>query len=274
MTIEFLYRMNQWVILGASLALFLLAIEAGFRLGRRNRLTIGEHAKSQINTIQGAILGLLALLLGFTFAMAISRFEVRKQLVLDEANAIGTTFLRAQLLTEPQRQEVSNLLRQYVEVRLKSYKAGVDPERFREAQKQTEQLHLLLWSSAIALGEKDPRAVTTGLFIQSLNEVIDLYSKRLTALENHVPEIILVLLCCVALAANGLIGYGCGLGERRNFFVTLTASMLIAFVILVIVDLDRPRRGLIRVSQERMLDLHHSLESIYRGVGITSPGHK
>jgi hypothetical protein len=274
MAIGFLYRTNEWVILGVSIALFLLAIEAGFRLGRRSRPSVSEHAKSQINTIQGAMLGLLALLLGFTFAMAISRFEVRKQLVLDEANAIHTTFLRAQLLPQPQRQEVSNLLRQYVEVRLKFYQAGVDQDRLRKAENQAEQLHLLLWSHAAALGEKDPRAVTTGLFIQSLNEVIDLYSKRLTALENHVPEIILVLLYSVALVANGLIGYGCGLGERRNFYVTLMASMLIVFVILVIVDLDRPRRGLIGVSQERMLDLQHSLESIYRGDGITSHGNK
>ncbi len=220
------------------------------------------------------MLGLLALLLGFTFAMTVSRFEVRKQLVLDEANAIHTTFLRAQLLPQPQRQEVSQLLRQYVEVRLKFYQAGVDPGRLREAERQAEQLHLLLWSYAAAIGEKDPRAVTTGLFLQSLNEVIDLYAKRLTALENHVPEIILVLLYSAALVANGLIGYGCGLGGRRNFYVTLTASMLIAFVIWVIVDLDRPRRGLIKVGQERLLDLHHNLETIYRGTGITSPGHK
>ena len=274
MTKDFLFHANEWVILGVSIALFLLAIEVGFRLGRRNRPNIGEHAKSQINTIQGAMLGLLALLLGFTFAMAISRYEARKQLVLDEANAIGTTFLRAQLLPQPQRQEVSQLLRQYVEVRMKFYKASVDPARLREAEKQTGQLHLHLWSYAAALGEKDPRAVTVGLFLQSLNEVIDLDSKRLTALENHVPQIILVLLYSVALAANGLIGYGCGLGGRRNFYVTLTASMLIAFVILVIVDLDRPRRGLIRVGQERMLDLHNSLESIYRGAGIISPGNK
>jgi hypothetical protein len=274
MAVRFFYHANEWVILGVSIALFLLVIEAGFRLGRRNRVSVSEHAKSQINTIQGAMLGLLALLLGFTFAMAISRYEVRKQLVLDEANAIGTTFLRAQLLPEPPRQEVSNLLRQYVEVRLRFYKAGVDPERLREAEKQAEKIHLLLWSYATALAEKDSRAVTTGLFLQSLNEVIDLYAKRLTALENHVPQIILVLLYSVALVANGLIGYGCGLGERRNFFVTLMAAMLIAVVILVIVDLDRPRRGLIRVGQERMLDLHHSLEGMSRGGGIISPERK
>jgi hypothetical protein len=261
MTKEFLYLVNEWVILGGSIALFLLAIEAGYRLGRRNRLSIGDHTKSQLNTIQGAMLGLLALLLGFTFAMAISRFEVRKQLVLDEANAIGTTFLRAQLLPEPPRREVSNLLRRYVEARLEFYEAGRDRKKLSTVRVKTERLHNQLWAYGVAVGEKDARAVTTGLFLQSLNETIDLHAKRLTALENHVPEITLVLLYFVAVMATGLIGYGCGLSGLRNFFVTIISSILIAAVIMVIIDLDRPSRGLIRVSQQRMIDLRDSLKA-------------
>jgi hypothetical protein len=93
-----------------------------------------------------------------------------------------------------------------------------------------------------------------------LNETIDLHAKRLTAMENHVPEITLVLLYFVALMATVLIGYGCGLSGLRNFFVTIISSILIAAVILVIIDLDRPQRGLIRVSQQRMIDLHDSLK--------------
>ena len=110
------------------------------------------------------------------------------------------------------------------------------------------------------MGEKDPHAITYGLFIQSLNEVIDLHNKRLTALENHVPEVILILLFFVAMVSTTLIGYGCGLGEVRNLFVTMVASVLIAAVIFVIIDLDRPRRGLIRVSHERLVELRDSLE--------------
>jgi hypothetical protein len=127
------------------------------------------------------------------------------------------------------------------------------------ANAATTRLQAQLWSAAAALGEKEPRAVTIGLFLQSLNEVIDLHSKRLHALENHVPEIILFLLYFVAMVATGLIGYGCGLGGVRNFFVTVVSSILIAVVILVIIDLDRPRRGLIQVSQQRMLELRDSL---------------
>lgn len=255
---DWLYRVDLSIILAVSVGMFLAVIEIGFRLGRRSQ-SMDEHSRSQIAAVQGAILGMLALLLGFTFAMSMSRFETRKQLVLEEANAIGTTFLRTQMLPEPQRQEISDLLRRYVEARIQFYQSGIDLKRLRQANLFTEQLHKQLWSRAAALGATDPRAVMTGLFLQSLNEVIDLHAKRLTALENRVPGIIFVLLYFVALTATGLIGYGCGLAGRRNFFVTLVAAGLIAAVILVIIDLDRPRRGFIQVSQQRLIELRDSL---------------
>jgi hypothetical protein len=256
---EMFYDVDLWIILVASMVFFLVATETGFRFGRWAQTSTGEGTRSEISTLQGAMLGLLALLLGFTFAMAMSRFEVRKQLILNESNSIGTTFLRAQLLPQPSRQEISNLLRQYVDLRLALYEAGIDEKKLRQANDRTGQLHKQLWSLAAVLGEKDPRAVTTGLFLQSLNETIDLHAKRITALENHVPEIILMLLYFVAIVVVGVIGYGCGLAGSRNFFVTAMASILIATVILVIIDLDRPRRGFIQVSQNRMVELRQSL---------------
>ncbi|MCX5889509.1 MAG: hypothetical protein NTY36_08660 [Deltaproteobacteria bacterium] len=271
---EFLYQLDLWLILAASIGLFLLGDEIGFRIGRRKRPDIDEDARSQVITVQGAMLGLLALLLGFTFSMAMSRFEVRKQQILEESNAIGTTYLRAQLMPEPQRKEVSALLRRYVEARLKFYQAGMDRERFQEARGQTERLQLQLWSQAAAWGDKEPRAIPAGLFLQSLNETIDLHSKGITALENHVPEIILVLLYFVALAATGLIGYGAGLAGRRNFVVTMVASILIAAVILVIIDLDRPHQGLIKVGLGRMVELRSSLNQVNLETGGTAPGPK
>ncbi len=256
---ELFYDVNLWLILVISIGLFLLATEAGFLLGRRSQAAIGDHSLAQIYTIQGATLGLLALLLGFTFSMAMSRYDTRKQMIMDESNAIGTTFLRAQLLPEPPRQEVSNLLRRYVEVRLEFYEAGNNQKLLREVKDKTERLQNQLWADGAALGEKDPRAVTTGLFLQSLNEMIDLNAKRITALENHVPEITIVLLYLVAIMATGLIGYGCGLSGVRKFAVTIVSAIIIAAVIMVIIDLDRPRTGLIKVSQQRMLDLRDSL---------------
>ncbi len=257
---ELFYDLSLWLILVVSIFFFILATEAGFLLGRRSQSTIGDHSISQIYTIQGAALGLLALLLGFTFSMAMSRYDARRQMILEESNAIGTTFLRAQLLPEPPRQEVSNLLRRYVEVRLEFYEAGNDQKMLREVANKTERLQNQLWTDGAAMGGSDPRVVVTGLFFQrSLNEMIDLSAKRITAQENHVPEITLVLLYLVAIMATGLIGYGCGLSGVRKFFVTIILAIIIAAVIMVIIDLDRPGAGLIKVSQQRMLDLKDSL---------------
>jgi hypothetical protein len=260
---ELLFNVKEWIIFVILLGLILLATEVGFQIGYRMRSTIDDPLRSEYNTIQGAVLGLLALLLGFTFAMSISRYESGKYLVIDESNAIGTTFLRAQFLPDPYRNEVSNLLRRYVDTLLRFYGSGIDPEKLHGANDETERIQNELWSRAVAVGERDPRAVTTGLFIQSLNEVIDLHAKRLWVKENHVPEIIFILLYGAAIVSMGLVGSGWGLGGRRNLMSTVAAALLIASVILVIVDLDRPGRGLIKVNQQSLIRLRDSLN---RGV--------
>jgi hypothetical protein len=247
-----------------TLAAFLAIIEISFRFGRRRAAKAEIPLRSHIGALQGALLGLLALLLGFAFAMAVSRFDNRKALVLEESNAIGTTYLRAQLLPQPQRQELKKLLRAYVEARLDFYDAGIDRARFDAANAAAARLSEQLWTVAIALAEKDPRSVPAGLFVQSLNDVIDLSEKRLQALENHVPETVLHLLFGVAAVALGFIGYGCGLdGQRRSVSTTLV-SLLIALVLVVIVDIDRPRRGLIKVSQDSMVRLKATIEQTGR----------
>jgi hypothetical protein len=257
-----LFGLNEWLIFVVVIALFLSASEIGFRLGWWGQSKSNEPTRSQVGMLQAASLGLLALLLGFTFSMALTRFDTRKQLVLDEANAIETTYLRAQLLPEPTRKEVSNLLRRYVDVRLEFYQAGINQRMLRKVDDETEKLHRALWLYAIAAGGQDPRAITTGLFIQSLNDVIDLHAKRVTALENHVPENIFVLLIIVATLSLGLVGYGAGIGRDRNLLPTVISVILIASVILLIMDLDRPRRGLIKVSQQSMVHLPDSLKRI------------
>ena len=257
---EMLFELNILLIFAIAIALFLFASEVGFRLGRRRQSESNEPTRSQVNMLEAASLGLLALLLGFTFSMALTRYDTRRQLVLDEANAIGTTYLRAQLLPEPARKEVSNLLRRYVDVRLEFYQAGISQRKLKKVDDDTEKLHGALWSYAIAAGGQDPRAIPTGLFIQSLNEVIDLHAKRVTAMENHVPESIFILLSIVAILSLGLVGYGAGMGKDRSLLPTVISVILISSVILLIMDLDRPRRGLIKVSQQNMVDLQNSLK--------------
>ena len=244
---EFLYQRSELVVVAVLLGLLLVATEVGFRRGRVIRASLEDPAKSELTTLQGAMIGLLALLLAFSFAMAESRFDTRRQLVIAEANAIGTTYLRSKTLAEPYQVKVVKLLQDYVGNRLEYYAAGMEQQNLDEVNNQTDQLQTQLWSQAMDAANKDPHYIPAGLFISSLNEVIDLRTKRDIARQNHVPESVLLLLFLVAILAMGIVGFGCGIGDWRNLSVTVTMSLIITLVILVTMDLDRPRRGLIRV---------------------------
>jgi hypothetical protein len=255
-----MYSENETFLVLGLLVVLLLAGEAGYRYGRKSRARTDDLSRSQAVTIQAAILGLLGLLLGFTFAMAVARFDSRKQLVVAEANAIGTAYLRARLLPEPERTEVVKLLRQYIDARLETTRLGPDLPSAKELEVRVAGLQELLWSQAIAATERDRRAVSTGLFVQSLNEVIDIAGKRDAALENHIPDSVLVLLFLVTTLCVAVVGYGCGLGSGRTLFAMLALSGLITVVVLIIIDLDRSRQGLIRVSEKSMVDLRQQLD--------------
>jgi hypothetical protein len=248
---------DERLVLGALIVLFLLAAEVGFRVGRRHGRRVGDM-EPHVGTIQGALLGLLALLLGFSFAMAQSRYDARRALVVDEANAIGAAYLRAQLLPKPEGPEVAEALRRYVDVRLESVGERVDEPGLREAIKESERLHDYLRARAVRAAQQDPRPAMN-LFITSLNEVIDLHTKRLSALRNHVPAIVFLLLYFVAAVAMAVTGYAAGLVGQRSVWPTTITAILIATVIAVVMDLDRPRRGLITVSQQSMMELRDSL---------------
>jgi hypothetical protein len=249
----FLWDLDERIVLVALLALFLLAAELGYRAGRR-----AAKQDPQVATIQGALLGLLALLLGFSFAMAQSRYDARRALVVDEANAIGTAYLRTQLLSGPEGPEIAAALRRYVDVRLARLGHRVDEFTLRGSIAETEQRHEYMWARAMKAAQHDPRPAVS-LLIAALNEVIDLHGKRLAAFRNHVPASVFLLLYFVAAVAMAVSGYASGLAGRRSLWPTAITAALIAVVIVVTMDLDRPQRGLITVSQQSMIDLRDSM---------------
>lgn len=254
-----LWGMNEAVLLLGGIAAFLIAIEVGFRLGKRHLAPDDTELAGHVSALQSALLGLLALLLGFTFAMSISRYDVRKQLVLQEANAIGTAYLRASFLPDPQEEQVRGLLRDYVDARLAFFAAGVDPEKLAAAARTAAGLEERLWRQAEAATLAPVNPVAVGLFVQSLNDVIDVNEERQVALENHVPETVIALLFLVAVISMGFTGYGYGLQGRRRHASTAVFAVLIAVVLVVIMDIDRPRRGLITVSQSSLERLQTSV---------------
>ena len=179
-----LYNYSLLTVFLAGLALIVAASEIGRFLGVR----VGNQGGDNVSTLEAAVLGLLALMIGFTFAMALSRFEARRDAVLNEANAIGTTALRARLLSEPHRTEVLKLLREYVQTRLDITQRTTSQSELMAAIDRSNALQEALWQQAEAVSAKENGMVPSGLFIQTLNEMIDNQGKRLAALRNRVPR--------------------------------------------------------------------------------------
>lgn len=250
-----LYNYSLLTISLLGLAAILAAIEIGRWLG----LHVGDQNDDNVPTLEGAAIGLLALMVGFTFAMSLSRFEARRDAISAEANAIGTTALRARLLPEPHRKEVLELLRDYAKVRLDLTQHPATPADLSAAIQRSNALQEKLWQQAEAMTAIDRSVVPTGLFIQTLNEMIDDQAKRLAAIRNRVPNIVQLGLFGVAIVASGFAGYATGLDKRRSRFPVCVMGLLAGAVILLILDLDRPGAGFIEVSQQPMIDTASSI---------------
>jgi len=259
---ELMYGVNSGLIAGALLVSMVIAIEAGFRIGVRTHGSVNEASRSHVNAIQASILGILALLLGFTFSLSLQRYDARSEAVVHEANAIGTAYLRAQLLPVALRADVQAQLREYLDVRVKgSTTTLVDGAARSSLLAEAVRVQGAMWASARQAAEMEPNPVTTGLFIQSLNELIDSYGARNAALDRHVPEIVLLLLYVTFLMAGGIVGYATGLTAVRPSLATYVMVALMVVLVFLVLDLDRPRRGFIVVSQQSLLDLQASIST-------------
>jgi hypothetical protein len=247
-----------WGIFLVTVAVILLAIEGGFRLGAyRRRRSVGED-KPPVGEMVAATLALLAFILAFTFGLAGSWFDVRRRMVIDEANAIGTTYLRAGMLPEPHRSDVRSLLREYVNVRLEAAKPG----KLGQSVRRSEELHAQLWARATAVGEKHPDSVVVGLFIWSLNEVIDSHAERLAlGPRTRLPGSIWATLYFVAALGMCAIGYHAGLSGAGRSLAILALVLAFSSVLTLIADIDRPQEGFLRVSPQPLLDLQRSLSA-------------
>ncbi|MEO8205284.1 MAG: hypothetical protein ABI615_03830 [Chthoniobacterales bacterium] len=248
---------TEWHILVIIGAVLLLATEFGYRMAMKHTPEIRQKRQGQAGTLQGALLGLLGLLLGFTFAMSVARFDTRKQLVLDESNAIGTAWLRAGLINATGKQEAKAALRQYAQSRLEMASDTIGSETFMRALAESEKQQASLWRIAVA----ETSSPYTALFASSLNDMIDMDSKRQAALTNHVPAAVWLLLLLVSTTVCWTAGYTTALGESGRMALSMILlPILLTVVITIIADFDQPRHGLIQISQDSMQQLQRTLQ--------------
>ena len=242
-------------VFGVFALITMACYEAGFRLGRWWQDREPGEQEGPTGMLVGSILALLAFLLAVTMGMASDRYDARRAVVLEEANAIGTTYLRAGYLPEPASSETRELLREYVPLRLTLTEASnLDSDIARSVA-----IHAELW----AIGENVARTTDQGdlvsLYLDSLNEVIDLHETRITARFARVPQTVLLLLVGGSALSLAMVGYSAGLTRRRSLLSAVVLVLALGAVITIVVDLDRPREGFIQVSQQPLIDLEQQI---------------
>ena len=242
-----LYNYPILVVFAVGLGVVLTLSEIGWQLGIRAE----GRGSSNLTTLESAMLGLLALMIAFTFSMALSRFDLRRDAVLNEANAIGTTALRARLLPEPHRTETLKLLQEYVQIRLDIARSGSSLVERMTAVTRSNALQESLWQQAKAMAAKDKGLIPTG---GSLNVMIDDQGKRLAALRSRVPNTVLLALFAIAAVAGAFAGYASGLEAKRSRVPVYLMGLVVSAVIFIILDLDRPSAGFITNNQQPMID--------------------
>ena len=229
----------------------LSAFEGGYRIGRWWQTKTPDEKEGPTGMLVGSLLALVAFMLAVTMGMASDRFDTRRGLVLAEANSIGTTYLRAGYLPEPSSAEIRELLREYVPLRI----TVADRDQIQANYARSQEILGELWTIAEDLARGTPGSETLALFIETLNETIDLHETRVAAIVYaRVPETVLLLLIIGSAMTLGMVGYSAGMTRRRSLITAVALIVALGAVITVVVDLDRPRDGFLQVSQQPLVD--------------------
>lgn len=245
-------KVDHALMAAAYAVMFLLGMllfsEIGRRIGIARLARDPDGLEKGAGAAEAAVFGLLGLLIAFTFSGAASRFEERRHLINSEANAIGTAYLRIDLLPVSAQPEMKELFRRYVDVRLATYRNAADRPATQAKLAEGVTLQGDIWAKAVSAckrPEASPQAAM--LLLPALNEMIDITATRETATRNHPPIAVFMLLCGASLMGALLVGYGTSPNKTRGWFHTLIFALILSLTVYVIADLEFPRLGLIRI---------------------------
>ncbi len=242
----------EYVFLSAFLAIGLMlamlaCVEAGRRLGMRYVARNGDDATKGIASVEGAVFGLLGLLVAFTFSGAAARFDTRRDLIVQEANAIGTSFLRLDLLAADERAALRAAFRAYLDTRLEIYRALPDLAAARAALSRSGDQQNAIWRRSVAACRADPAPAPCALLLPALNEMFDITTTRTMAARAHPPAIIFAMLFGLAMSSALMAGFGMAQTKSRRWLHAICLAAVIGATVYVILDIEYPRLGLIRV---------------------------
>ena len=256
----------ETTIILISLGLFvgmMGAVEAGRRVGLARLARDPDGLARGVGTAEGAVFGLLGLLLAFTFSGAAGRFEDRRDLVTDEANAIGSAWLRLDVLPADAQAPLRDLLRRYVDSRLATYAQPNDESTAMARYAESTALQAQIWSTAMAAARRpDAPSQWTMLMMPALNDMIDITTTRLVAVRKHPPRVVFMLLFVLCIIGSLLVGYNGAVNKDRSLFHSTLYAIVMVLAIYVIMDIEYPRLGLIRIdsADEVLIDLRKSMD--------------
>ena len=242
------------VIFIVTITVVLAAIEAGYRLGRWRRNTQAGLAESeaQLSAMTGAHLALLAFIMAFSFSMASGHYQDRRELIMADANAISTAYLRTKLIDAPEARAIARDLVEYTEVRSVIETLEDAPQMMSDS----DRLQASMWQQMTALVQRQAPNITHSLLIQSLNEVFDIHDERVVAgLKKRVPRSLWAFLAALLILAMLGIGYFSGAKGNRNPIASTALALSFSLVLLLIADLDRPAGGILRGDQAPVLEV-------------------
>ena len=253
----------DWAVFVGLLFIFLGSVWVGFRFGQRRRRrsdTLAKKDAQASGAARAAMLTLIGFLLGFTFSLAGSHFDGRRQLVIDDANAIGGTFAGTELLQEPYRSNIQRLLIEYVDFRPNINNYEGTTTKFDEFIQRSERLQEQMLVEGSAAARLDPTPVVA-TFVNSLNTMIDIHNIRTDLRWNRIPPMIFVALAFLSILAMSLVGYVRGLTDLVDPFPKLLLVITYVTVFTLVIDLDRHTDGIFSVSQQPMIELRDSLQA-------------
>lgn len=255
MTNSFLFQVPEPLIISVLFVLIILSQWLGYRV-KQNQIKKNADFKEAIGSVEGSLLGLLALLLSFTFSMSASKNETRRQVIIEEANDIGTVILRCDLYPDTARKYLRTELKNYLEERIAYYQAGTNQDKQNTALTKSDQYSRKVWAKVSQLAKDKENVVSTQQMVPALNTMMDIVTVREAGNNAHIPDSILWLLFLLTIVGGFLIGHSFK-GIQINWIIVFGFAIVMVMTIYLIIDLDRPRQGVINMDQThvKMIEL-------------------
>jgi hypothetical protein len=227
--------------------LMLLLLESGRRIGKKSMERDPEGSHQGLGPVEAAVFGLMGLIIALTFSGAALRFDQRRMLIVDEANAIGTAYLRVDLLPVDAQPAIRRDFREYLEARIELYQNISDKKKAAELEEKTASLQMIIWKASVSASQKSDNISASMLLLPALNSMIDICTTRTAVRQVHQPNIIFIVMILLALVCSLIAGYGLALKKSRSWIHLAGFTVVLMVTIIVIIDIEYPRVGFIRI---------------------------